>query len=173
MTVGCPNHLNATTSRDNALLYWQKGNHPSICTKIDQVMATMNKEECNNYVVHIPHWLWQFVPHGFITPQHILEKPGKKHPQIFDALWKYNWDSVPVNTMTSTPFGLELRYEFGSVHEAILVWAYNLQISYPDDDIIVHAKNVKSCFHQIKHHPDMAGAFSYILANYLFFQTGL
>jgi hypothetical protein len=28
MTVGCPNHLNVSTSRNNALLYWQKGNHP-------------------------------------------------------------------------------------------------------------------------------------------------
>jgi hypothetical protein len=58
MTVGCPNHLNASTSCDNALLYWQKGNRPSICAKIDQVMTTMNKEEKNNYIIHIPHWLW-------------------------------------------------------------------------------------------------------------------
>jgi hypothetical protein len=45
MTVGCPNHLNTLTSCNNALLYWRKGNHPSICTKINQVMSTMNKEE--------------------------------------------------------------------------------------------------------------------------------
>jgi hypothetical protein len=58
MTVGCPNHLNASTSCDNALLYWRKGNHPSIHAKINQVMTTMNKEEKNNYVIHSPHWLW-------------------------------------------------------------------------------------------------------------------
>jgi uncharacterized protein YneF (UPF0154 family) len=86
MTMGCPNHLNASTLRNNALLYWQKGNHPSIRAKIDQVMATMNKEEKNNYVIHFPHWLWLFVPYCFITPQHILKKPGKKDRQIFDAL---------------------------------------------------------------------------------------
>jgi hypothetical protein len=45
---------------------------------MDQVMTTMNKEEQNNYVIHVPHWLWRFVPHCFITPQHILEKPRKK-----------------------------------------------------------------------------------------------
>jgi hypothetical protein len=78
MTVGCPNHLNASTTCDNALLYWWKGNHPSIRDKIDQVMSTMNKEEKNNYIIHVPHWLWRFVPHCFITPQHILKKPGKK-----------------------------------------------------------------------------------------------
>jgi hypothetical protein len=97
MTVGCPNHLNASTSRDNTLLYWRKGNHPSIRAKIDQVMTTMNKEERNNYVIHIPHWLWRFVPHCFITPQHILMKPGKKDCQIFDASHKYTWDSTPIS----------------------------------------------------------------------------
>ncbi len=55
----------------------------------------------------------------------------------------------------------------------ILVRAYNLRLSYPDDDIVVHANDVKSCFRQIKHHPDVADTFSYILADYLFFQVGL
>lgn len=56
---------------------------------------------------------------------------------------------------------------------SILIRAYNLRISYPNDDIVVHAYDVKSCFRQIKHHPDVASAFLYILADYLFFQVGL
>jgi hypothetical protein len=44
MSVGCQNHFSATTTHDNTLLYQRKGNHPSIHAKIDQVMATMNKE---------------------------------------------------------------------------------------------------------------------------------
>jgi hypothetical protein len=54
MTMGRPNHLNASTSRNNAILCWRKGNHPSIRAKLD---TTMNKEERNNYVIHVPHWL--------------------------------------------------------------------------------------------------------------------
>jgi hypothetical protein len=136
-------------------------------------MSTKNKEEKNNYVIHVPHWLWRFVPHCFITPQHILKKPGKKDRQIFNASRKYDWDSVPINAMTSTPYGSKLHCEFGLVCDAILVCTYNLRISYPFDDIVVHANDVKSCFRQIKHHPNVAGAFSYILADYLFFQVGL
>ena len=34
MTVGCPNHFNAMTTCDNALLYWRKGSHLSINAKI-------------------------------------------------------------------------------------------------------------------------------------------
>ena len=30
MTVGCPNHFIAETSRANAMEYWQEGNNPSI-----------------------------------------------------------------------------------------------------------------------------------------------
>jgi hypothetical protein len=173
MTVGCPNHFNAATTHGNVLLYWRKGNHPSIHIKINQVLTNMNKEECNNYVIHIPHWLWRFVPHCFITPQHILEKPGRKDCQIFDASCKYDWDSVPVNSMTSTPWGSELQCKFSKVCEEIIIRVYNLRILYPTDDIIIHTNDIKSCFHQIKHHPDVAGACSYILTDYLFFQIGL
>ena len=74
--------------------------------------------------------------------------------------------------MTSTPHGSKLTCLFGSVHKGILVRAYKLRISYPNTNIVV-ANDVKSCFHQIKNHPNVAGAFSYILANYLFLQIGL
>jgi hypothetical protein len=57
MTTGCSNHLNASTSCENELLYWRKGNCPSIRAKTDQVMTTMNKEEKNHYVIHVPRWL--------------------------------------------------------------------------------------------------------------------
>ena len=75
--------------------------------------------------------------------------------------------------MTSTLYGSKLKCEFGLVRDTILVCVYNPRISYPDVDIVIHAKDVKSCFYQIKHHPDVAGTFSYILADYLFFQIGL
>jgi hypothetical protein len=113
------------------------------------------------------------VPHCFITPQHILKKPGKKDRQIFDASRKYAWESTPINRMTSTLYGSKLNCEFGSVREAILVCVYILCLSYTDYNIVVHANDVKSCFCQIKHHPDVAGTFLFILADYLFFQVGL
>ena len=100
------------------------------------------------------------MPHCFITPQHILKKYGRKDRQIFDALRKYDWDSIRINSMTCTPHGSELQCEFGGIREEILVWAYILRVSYPTDNIVIHVNDVKSCFHQIKHHPDVAGAFS-------------
>jgi hypothetical protein len=97
MVTGCPNHSVAKITRANALLHWRMRNCPTINRKLDQVLKTMNKEDKNNFVIPLPHWLAWFIPNLFFTPQHILEKPGKKDRQIFDASKRYTPDSVSIN----------------------------------------------------------------------------
>jgi hypothetical protein len=140
-------------------------------------MATMNKEERNCYVIPLPSWIARFCPNMFFTPQHILEKPCQKDRQIFDASRRFTPTSVPLNMMTSTAqstlTGDELQCLFGDSFTKILVHIWNLQISYPYHDIVLHASDVKSCFHQLKHHPDVVGAFSSIIADILYVPCGL
>ena len=173
MTVGCPNHFVAESTRDNSVKYWRAGNNPSIAKNLAKVMKTMNKEERNNHVIPLPSWLWRFVPHLHFIPHHLLQKQGKKDRLITDAKFRHDETSVSVNMMTSTPRGVELDCDFGSVMIRLLQRIWNLRISYPMKDIIIHANDVKSCFRQLKHHPDVMGAFSYILGRYLFLQCGL
>jgi hypothetical protein len=173
MTTGCPAKFVAESTRVNALLHWRMLNHTSIDNKLAQVAVTMNKEDRNNYVIPLPHWLARFIPHLFITPQHILERPGKKDRQIFDASRRYTWDSVPINHMTSTPHGSEEPCLFGNVMQRVLHRIYSLRSHYgPALDIILHANDVKSAFRQVKLHPDIMGAFSYIIADKLFLSCG-
>ncbi|KAL7523311.1 hypothetical protein ACHAXR_000887, partial [Thalassiosira sp. AJA248-18] len=75
--------------------------------------------------------------------------------------------------MTSTRHGVELRCDYGKVLEKVLIRIWRLRIQYPLRDIILHANDVKSCFRQIKHHPDVMGAFSYIIAETLYLSCGL
>ena len=75
--------------------------------------------------------------------------------------------------MTSTAQGSELKCAFGDVPTRLLQRIYNLRITYPSLDIIIHASDVKSCFRQLKHHPDVMGAFAYIIHDILFLQCGL
>jgi hypothetical protein len=173
MLSGCPSKMNYETSRDNALLYLHKGNNPSIKNNLPSVMKTMNKEEKNNFVIPLPSWISKFVPHLFFTPQHNLVKPGKKDRLIFNAAERPTMDAVPVNMMTTTKQGTELACLFGDVKTKILVRAWNLRITFPDKDIIIHANDVKSCFRQLKHHPNVMGAFSFIIGDILFLQCGL
>ena len=171
--TGCPSHFVAECSRENALLYLHMRNGPTIARKLDQVRKTMNKEDKNNFVIPLPSWLAPVVPHLFFTPQHILEKPGKKDRQIFDGSKRYTATSRCLNMMTSTHLGVEDECLFGTVRERIWMRAYNLRITYPSTEIIVHANDVKSCFRQLKLHPDCMGAFSYLIANQLFLSCGL
>ena len=171
--LGCPAHFVAETSRENALLYLRMRNGPTIARKLEQVRKTMNKEDKNNFVIPLPHWLARLVPHLFFTPQHILEKPGKKDRQIFDGSKRYDPHCTALNMMTSTKLGTEADCLFGSVRELIWARLYNLRADNPDKDLIIHANDVKSCFRQIKLHPDVMGAFSYIIADQLFLSCGL
>jgi hypothetical protein len=108
MHTGAPAIFNASASRDNALLHWRMGNHPSINQKRLQVMATMKKEARNCYVIPLPSWIARFCPNMFFTPQHILEKPGQKDRQIFDASHRFTPTSVPLNMMTQPHSELSL-----------------------------------------------------------------
>ena len=125
----------------------------------------MNKEDRNNFIIPLPHWIARFTPHLFFTPQHILEKAGNKDCQIFDASHQYTPGSTPINMMMSTPSGLEEPCLFGSIKEDILTWIYTLCADSPTVNIVLHANDVRSTFRQIKLHPDIMGASSYIIAD--------
>ncbi len=77
------------------------------------------------------------------------------------------------STKELTQTGKELQCLFGDSFQKILTRIWNLRISYPNSDIILHASDVKSCFRQLKHHPDVAGALSFIVADILYVPCGL
>ena len=136
-------------------------------------MKTMNKEERNKFVIALAGWTWRFIPHLHVTPNHYLRKVNKNDRMIFDATFRHDEDSIPINMMTSTASGTELDCQFGDAKLRLLIRIWNLRITYPWLDIVLHANDVKSCFRQLKHHPDVMGAFSYILGDFLFLQCGL
>jgi len=172
-TTGCPNHFVAETSRENALLHWREGNHSSVKHKLVEVMNVMAKEHRNRYNMPLPCYIARFVPHLFLTPQHALEKPGKAMRLIFDAAKRFTPESVPINMMTSTSKGTEMDCLYGDTLLTLLERIYDLRITYPTKDIALHANDVKSCFKQMKLHPDIMPAFSVIVAQFLFLQPAL
>ena len=173
MTVGCPRVFNTEVTRENAMKYWRAGNNPSIGKKLPQVMKTMNKEHKNNHVIALPGWTWRFIPHLFTTPQHNHVRAGHKDRLIGDASFMHDPDSIPVNSMTEDASKTELRCDFGTVKQRLYKRLYNLRITHPDRDLVIHANDVKSCFRQLKHHPDVVSVFSFIISETLFLSCGL
>ena len=88
---------------------------------------------------------------------------GKKNRLIYDAAFQHDAESVPINTMAEDASEVKLPCEFGDVKQRFYRRLYNLRITYPDTDLVIHANGVKSCFRQLKHRPDVMGAFSYCL----------
>ena len=172
MTVGCPSSINADVSRENALQYWRAGNNPSVKANMTSVKETMNKEDRNKFVIPLSCWSWRFIPHLFITPKHILLKNGKKR-MIYDAAHQHTRESIPVNMMTENASFTELHCDFGRVKSRLYKRVYNLRGTRPNRDIVLHANDVKSCFRQLKHHPDCMGLFSFIIDDLLYLQCGL
>ena len=160
MTVGCQRIFNTTITRENALKYWWAGNNSSIAKHLDQVMKTMNKEHRNKFAVALPSWTWRFVPHLFITPQHNHVVEGKEDRLIYDAAFQHDAASVPINMMTEDASDVELPCNFGDVKHRLHRRLYNLQTTYPNTDLIIHAN-------------DVMGACSYIISSTLFLQLAL
>ncbi len=108
------------------------GNNPSIIKSLYNIMKTMNKEECNNFVIPMQVWILQFTPHILLTPQHNHVKEGKKDKLILNTAEQLTKDTITINIMTSTKHGTELDCTFGKVMIALLIHISNLHISFPD-----------------------------------------
>ena len=173
MELGAPAYFVAESTRENAMTHWRKGNHASVEQNMDKVLTAMNKLEKHDFVIPIPSWLARFIPHLFFTPTHLMFRPGKDPRFIYDASRRFTPTSVPINRMTSTHLGVEFSCEYGTVFQRLMIRIWNLRITYPKQDIIIHANDVKSCFRQMKHHPDVMGAFSYIIADLLYLSCAL
>jgi hypothetical protein len=77
LTFGMPAILNYHAARDRFATYYEFGNHQSIDRNLDQVMPLMNKEDKCDNVLSLPKFLVPFIPHLGLTPQALLQVPGK------------------------------------------------------------------------------------------------
>ena len=174
MTVGCPARFVAETSHENAEIYRLHGSDSSLLRHKDLVTKNMLKEHKHSFAFPLPRWVARFCQHIFLTPNFVTipNNPAKSDRQIFNAKDRPCPEAIPINMMTSTAEGSELDCLYGTVPVRFLRRLWNLRITYPQSDIVIHANDVKSCFRQIKHHPDIVGAFSYVIFNHLWIQIG-
>jgi len=49
---------------------------------------------------------------------------------------------------------------------------WNLRISFPPEELYLFDDDVKGAFWHPKYHPDVAGAFSFVIENHLFLSLG-
>ena len=113
----------------------------------------------------LPNYIARYVPHLFLTTHYTLTSPCKVMRLIFDAAKRFTVGSTPINMMTFTQFGTEMLCLYGDTFIQLLERIYYPCSTYPLLEIILHANDVKSCFKQLKLHPDIMPAFSIIIAD--------
>ena len=106
------------------------------------MLNTAAKEHRNRYNMPVPIWLARYIPHLCITPQAMIVK-GDKERLIFDASKRYTPKSTNLNSLTSTHLGTELECLYGTTLRDLLERIYDLRITYPHEELVVHANDVK------------------------------
>ena len=167
---GCPNKMNASSSHTNFIDFLNYGNHSSIDNNVEKTMKAMNKEDRNQYLISLPSWLARFIRHLHVTPQGLVIKLGKNDRLIWDGSFIPHWLATCINMMLSQDTEPEIIYGTTFMRHLEIIW--NLRITYPDIDILLFDDDVKGAFRHSKYHPDVASAFSFIVANHLFIPMG-
>ena len=85
---------------------------------------------------------------------------------LWDGTFRLGWEFWSINDLTSVKFEPHVTYGDTSLNH--FKWIYNLRISYPDEDILLATADVKACHRQPKLHPDIIGAFAFLIDSILF-----
>ena len=99
--IGSPNKSVAEVSRDNSLLYLQKGNNPNMDQNLNIFQETTIKEENNCHIVPLFSWITIFLLVSHHVPHVFVLKPGKYQRLVSDATKKQILSSTPINDLTS------------------------------------------------------------------------
>jgi hypothetical protein len=171
MHFRAPAHFKEHGSCKQFLKYRDYGSHKSIEKNHEAFRRAMNKEDKQDYVLTFPAYIKDYIPDLWLTPNVLVQIPGKKDRVIFDASFCIHAHSHPYNSCISNEH--EPNIIFGGAWTRYLMLIYNLRNSFPDREILLFDDDIVSAFWQIKYHPNVLSSKGFCDHKYLFIQTGL
>ena len=108
--------------------------------------------------------------HIHVTPQGLISKPGKNDRLIWDGSFIPEWDSTCINMMLDGKTEPQVMYGDALQRHINRIW--NSRINFPDEELYLFDDDVKGAFRHSKYHPDVAGAFSFLISKYLLVSIG-
>jgi hypothetical protein len=159
MRFGAPAKFNEYSTRQQFLKYRDYGNHKSLTSNPTAFQQAMNKEDKLNYILTFPAYLKDYIPDLWLTPNGLVQIPGKKDRPIFDASFLLHAYSRVYNNLVSNDD--EPTIIFGNAWINFLRSIYNLRITYPDKEIYLIDDDVVATFRQVKYHPHVISAKAY------------
>jgi hypothetical protein len=153
---GAPAKFQLTESSESKMEHINNGNQRSLDDNPQKVKETINKEERYSHIICLPEFFAEISPYARVTPQGLV----KNKRIVWDGSTKRFESSVVMNDVTPTDEEAEIT--FGETFMNLLVWIYNMRISFPLAIIFLAMADVKACFRFPRMHPDVVGAFSFI-----------
>ena len=93
------------------------------------------------------------------------------NPAVVD-MKRQSWDSSTIRHPSDlvlndqTPIDEEAEMTFGTAKYNFYWLIYNLKVSHPDAPIYLALADVKACFRFPRIHPDLTGAFGFLINNF-------
>ena len=125
----------------------------------------LGKEEKPSYHIIYPHFIWLFVQGVFLFLFCMVWCYGDLKPCLcVDTTTPlHEGDTGCMNQYISDPIIVEDRnptLHYGNGFNRYLAWSWNLQFSFPEEDIIQMANHLSTAFLCVLYHPDLAVVYS-------------
>jgi len=171
--TGCPARCNATSSTRNLWDYLEYGNHSSATNNDAILHKTLLKDEKRGHTIMLDPRLIPFIQHLHVCPVGLvdLNHPIKSPRFIYDASFKPNPWNETVNTWTTKTTEPDL--EFPQSFQRLLVWLWNMRISYPDEEIYPLDDDVTAAFRSLSWHPNMVSMHGMVVLDKLWLNCRL
>lgn len=169
---GCPSKFTFFFSKANKKKMMQRGNCTSVDSNQDVVAKTMNKEDRNSHLITLPSVICRFCPYAHHVGQTMNMK--KENARLC-------WDGSNKDAAEDWAMNDDVDMEdeplitFGNTKLKFMQHLYNLRISYPTSEIWIGTADIKACFRWPKLHPDITGAFGFVMGflNSFFLMTSM
>ena len=119
----------------------------------------MNKEDKHSHIVTLHDWACTLGPNFRHSSQGIVDTKR----QIWDSSTIRHQSDQVLNDQT--PIDEDAEVTFGTAKYDFYWLIYNLRVSYPDTSIYLALADVKACFRFPRIHPDLTGAFGFLINN--------
>ena len=171
LSRGCPHTFSYEEERESKIRMLRRGNQKSVSDNMDIVNKAMNKEERYSHVAPFPRWIVRFSWTAHHVPQGMNIKTGKNPRLVWDGSTKRAFDDIVMNDLTPTDD--EAPITFGNTKKDVMSYIYNTRISYPKEEILLAAADVKACFRFPRIHADLTGAFGFVIAGIYYLATAM
>ena len=170
--VGCPAICQAEASEENFRAFLHYGNHRSVDEAPAKTKKAVAKDVRKSFAMTFdPRLVW-FVPHLHTTPLGMVDltKRYKSPRPVFDSTHRPHPWCFSINDWTS--LCNEPILIFAGSKLKMMIWIWNLRISYPQQEIYPGDDDVSGAFRHSKYNPFLVALHSYLIYGYLVMATG-